>query len=118
LYKKPQKILLLVKFYSGGYNASPLYQLSSQTSSAMVNIDATTPQLQVLKKFIEANSTLNMDNTERFYAKDFKMQTFPKSDETPELTKEGYLQKQRAMVGGVAKAEVRIHLRRPSNYVG
>lgn len=75
----------------------------------MANIDATTPQLTVVKKWIDAHSALNLDHVELLMAKDFKFQTFPKSHKTPEERREHYIEKHKGMATAVTKAHVRIN---------
>ena len=71
----------------------------------MNTIDATTPQLKVVKGLADA---LTLNKGEPILSKDFVLKTFPKSVELPDLTKEEYLQKYGAVLALFAKIEVRI----------
>lgn len=86
--------------------------LTTSTSTTptlrMVNIDATTPQLKVLKELTEAIASGNIKNIEPLLSKDFTFRSFPKTAELPDLTKEGYIQRFGAGSGVFNKIEVRI----------
>lgn len=72
----------------------------------MVNLDATTPQLNVVKVWADAHVSRNLNGAERILSKDFVMQMFPKAAEFPELTKEEYLQKYAVAFALFAEVEV------------
>ena len=74
----------------------------------MVNIDATTPQLKVVKDWIEAHSSLNPENAEPHVSKHFKLQSYPKSAHPPHETREDYFKKHKKMAAATTKAEVRV----------
>lgn len=75
----------------------------------MVNIDATTPQLKVVKTWLEAYNTLNVDHVEPFISKNFVCKTFPKSSLTPDEGKARHLEKFAGIAAICAKTEVCIH---------
>ena len=77
----------------------------------MVNIDASTPQLRVVKKWFEAYASLDVDKPEPLLSKDYKQQTLPKSIGLPDETKEEHLKRFRGMSPSITKLEVRIQYR-------
>jgi hypothetical protein len=72
----------------------------------MTNINPTTPQLKVLKDFVDALETRDIKNAEPLLSKDFTFTTSPKSADLPDLTREEYLQKFGALFAFFAKVEV------------
>ena len=74
----------------------------------MNTINATTPQLKVVKGLANALTSRDLNKVEPILSKDFVLKTFPKSAELPDLTKEEYLQKYGAVLALFAKIEVRI----------
>ena len=72
----------------------------------MVNLDATTPQLKVIERMTNAISSRAPRNAESVISKDYVFGTFPKSDELPDLTKEGYLQMYGVALALFANVEV------------
>lgn len=73
----------------------------------MANIDAATPQLKVIKGFMAAIATRDLQNVEPFLSKDFVMKTFPKTPELPDLAKEEYLKQHGILLALFSKVEVR-----------
>lgn len=73
----------------------------------MVNIEATTPQLRVVKGLADALVSRDLSNAEPILSKDFILKSFPKAAELPDLTKEEYLQKYSAVLALFGKMEVR-----------
>ena len=59
----------------------------------MVNLDATTPQLKVLKQWADAHHSRDLNDAAPIFSKDFTLKMFPKSTVFPDLTREEYLQK-------------------------
>jgi len=78
----------------------------------MANIDATTPQLKVVKDWTDAYFSLDINRVEPFLSKNFKFQTFPKIMDVPEEGKAAHIQRYKWMFGTFEKAEVRIQHRR------
>lgn len=74
----------------------------------MANIDATTPQLKILKEFAEALISRRLTDAEPILSKDFILKTFPKSPEIPDLGKEEYFKGFGAKLALFAKVEVGI----------
>ena len=70
----------------------------------MVNINATTPQLQLVKKWMEGYHSLNMDNVEPYVSKNFKYQAcFHTADEAKGEHSERYGK----VLGSMTNLEVR-----------
>jgi hypothetical protein len=72
-----------------------------------VNINATTPQLEVVKKALEAHNSLDINNVMPFFSKDFIFKTFPKSPDLPDLPRKAYLEKHGKFLSLFTKLEVR-----------
>ena len=72
----------------------------------MVILEATTPQLKVIKDLADSLASRDVKSTVRLLSKDFTLSTFPKVAELPVLTGEGYLQKYGPVLGAFAKIEV------------
>ena len=62
-------------------------------SSTMVNIDANTPQLEAVQRWIDAYLSSDVRKIELLFSKDFKHQMFPKSTGRTEETREVYLKR-------------------------
>ena len=73
----------------------------------MVNIDATTPQLKIIKEVADAIISRDVKKVETLISKDFAFKTFPKIAELPDLTKEEYLPKFEVVFGAFAEIDVR-----------
>jgi len=74
----------------------------------MVVIDASSPQLKVLQKWIDAYVAIDLDEIKAVTSKKYKHQTLPKSIGLPEETKEEYTQRLAVMLPMFTKFEVRI----------
>jgi hypothetical protein len=74
----------------------------------MFNIDATTPQLEAIKKFFDAYSSLDINNVGPLISKNYKFQTFPKIDDLPDETKGGHFERYGTILSLLSKLEVRI----------
>ena len=59
----------------------------------MVNLEATTPQLKVLRQWADAHHSRDLHDAEPIFSKDFALKMFPKAAVFPDLTREEYLQK-------------------------
>jgi len=75
----------------------------------MANIDATTPQLKVVKGFTNAVVSRDLNNVEPILSRDFTMRLFPKVARLPDLTKEEYLQRYGGTLALFANTEVIFH---------
>ena len=62
-------------------------------SSIMVNINANTPQLEAVQRWIDAYLSSDVRKIELLFSKDFKHQMFPKSTGRTEETREVYLKR-------------------------
>lgn len=68
----------------------------------------TSPQLQTIKKFIDAYHALDMSKVEPFISKNYQYCPFPDSADLPKTTKEGHIQMFRGILSAVDKVDVRI----------
>ena len=78
----------------------------------MVNIDASTPQLKLVKEWFSAYASLDAEKLEPLLSKNYKQQTLPESIGLPEETKEEHIKRFREMPSAITKLEVRIQYRR------
>ena len=72
----------------------------------MVNIDPSTPQLAVVKKWLESYASLDTKNTEPLLSKNFQYESFPKSSNIPDQSKETHMKIWGARLSVVNKLEV------------
>lgn len=70
------------------------------------DFNATTPQLEVVKKLFEAYLSLDVHNLEPLISKDFKFQTFPKIDGLPDEEKGGHFERWGPLLSLMTKLEV------------
>lgn len=70
-----------------------------------VDIDATTPQLKLVKNLFEAYQTLDLNNVAKLLSKDYKFQTFPKISEHPDETPDGHVEKYGRLLSMFTKIE-------------
>jgi len=80
----------------------------------MVNVNATTPQLKAVKNYLDAYTSLDVNNVERVLSKNFKFQTFPETTDLPEQAKGAYIERFRRASTLMTKMDVRIR-EPPSN---
>lgn len=78
----------------------------------MANFEASTPQLSVIKKWIDAYTSLDVSKVEPLLAKNYQHQSFPESTDLPDETKGQHIQKWGEILAAAAKLEVRIRCRR------
>ena len=74
----------------------------------MATVDASTPQLKVVQKWIDAYVSLDINNLNTVFSKDYKHQTLPKSMGIPEETKDEYIKRYGGVLPLFTKFEVRI----------
>jgi hypothetical protein len=74
----------------------------------MANFDASTPQLNVIKNWIDATSVLDTGKYDMVLARNFKYQSFPKTVDVPEMTKGKMVQWVAGVFASMTKMEVRI----------
>jgi hypothetical protein len=72
----------------------------------MPSLDASTPQLKALHRFIDAYGTLDMDNVKPLLSTDFHFQTFPEIANLPKEAKEKHIERYRELLAGVKNFEV------------
>lgn len=78
----------------------------------MANFEASTPQLSVIKKWIDAYTSLDISKVEPLLAKNYQHQSFPESTDAPDETKGEHIQKWGQILAAAAKLEVRIRPQR------
>lgn len=78
----------------------------------MVNIEASTPQLEVIKSLFDAWAVLDMNKIGASVSKNFTHQTFPKIADLPEGPRAEYMQKVGGILAMTTKFEVRTQHRR------
>ena len=81
--------------------------LQAETSGMTTTIDPVTPQLKAARKWIDAYITLDINEIDGLFPKDYKHLTLPKSMGLPEETKEEYLQRYGGFLPAFTKFEVR-----------
>ena len=74
----------------------------------MANIDATTPQLQVVKKWLDAYVARDANKIAPVLSKNYKHQTFSQSVGIPDETKEQHIKRYGGLAPSIASFEVRI----------
>jgi len=74
----------------------------------MVELDASTPQLKVVKNWIDAYCTLDMKNVETFISKNFQYQALPETADLPKETGGRHIERYRGLLVAASKLEVRI----------
>ena len=74
----------------------------------MANIDASTPQLKAVKKWLDAHVSRNPNNIDSILSKNFKHRTLPDSIGVLEETKEEHIRRYKGFLPTVTKYDVRI----------
>lgn len=74
----------------------------------MSNFNATTPQLKVVKNFIDAFLSRDIKSVYPLVAKNYTFQTYPKAAERSDETKEAHLQRYGMMLAAITKIEARM----------
>ena len=77
----------------------------------MPSLEATTPQLTAVKNLIDAYRSLDMRNIEPYITKGYTYQTFPKVPGLTDETKEGHVERYKALFSLTTKIEVHIQHR-------
>ena len=72
----------------------------------MVNIDPSTPQLTVVKKWLESYASLDIKNTEPLLSRNFQYESLPRSSNTPDQSKEAHMKIWGARLSVVDRLEV------------
>jgi len=78
----------------------------------MADIDASTPQLKVVKRFLDAYVSLDIKKVDPLMSKDYQYQSLPESIDLPEEAKGGHIQRVGEILALVNKLEVHIQCRR------
>ena len=73
----------------------------------MCSLEATTPQLKVVKDFLDSYGTLSINNAAPYISKNYKFQTLPKVVGRPEEEKGRHPERHEAMLSLLKGAEVR-----------
>jgi len=74
-------------------------------------VDFNTPQSKVVKRLLDAYSSLDMNNAQPLLSKNYQYLPFPENTDLPKQTKEGHLQMWGGMLSSATKFEVRIEHR-------
>ena len=61
----------------------------------MDDFNANTPQLEVVKKWLEAHFNLDVKNAEPLLSRNYQYQAFPESPDLPNETREQYVENRR-----------------------
>ena len=72
----------------------------------MSNSNANTPQVDVAKRWLEAYFGLDIENVKPLLAKNYQFQSFPKSANLSEETREQHIERWREAFGVLTKFEV------------
>ena len=78
----------------------------------MNNLEATTPQLKIIKDFFDAYVALDIKKSEPYMSRDFKFQTFPKIPDLPDETKGEHFERYGTLLSLVTKVGVRTQQRK------
>ena len=73
----------------------------------MINIDATTPQLTLVKGLFDAYLTLDINKIAPFISKNYTFQTLPKIPDLPDEATGGHLERYGALLSLMNGMEVR-----------
>ena len=73
----------------------------------MTNLDDTTPQLKLVKEWLDAYQTLDIKNIKPLTSKNYTYKTFPKTVHPPDETKEAHLERYEPIMASFAKMDVR-----------
>ena len=71
-------------------------------------VEFSTPQSKVVKGFLDAYATLDMNNVEPLLSKNYQYELLPESPDLPVQTKEAHLQTWRGVFSSVKEFKVRI----------
>lgn len=72
----------------------------------MSNLDASTPQLKVVKQWIESYITLDTNNTNPLLSKHFQFESYPRSSDIPDEPKKAHMETWGARLSTINKLEV------------
>lgn len=72
----------------------------------MVNFDASTPQLNVVKQWLESYASLDTKNTNRLLSKNFQYESYPRSSNNPDEPKEAHVKTWGTRLSSMNKLEV------------
>ena len=83
----------------------------------LVNFNATTPQLALVKNFMNAYLTLDVKKISPFISKNFTFQTFPKTPDLPDQAKGEHFEGYETLLSMISKAEVCVQPPRERLYI-
>ena len=72
----------------------------------MSGINPSSPQLALVKKWLESYTSLNIKNVEPLLSKNFQVQRYPRSSDLPDETRESHLEGWEARFSVIEKGEV------------
>ena len=95
---------------------SPQLREYKPHTSRMSSFDASTPQLKVVKQWVDAHASLDTKKIAAVTSKNYHYEVLPEVIGIPKEAKEKHIKRFRESLGAMAKAEVRIQCRAsPSN---
>ena len=74
----------------------------------MVDLDTSTPQLKVLKKYLDAYTSLDLNNVRPLISKYYQYEPLPESPDIAKQGKERHIQEWKEIFSFLNKFEVRI----------
>ena len=77
----------------------------------MFNLDASTPQLNIIKNLLDALTSLNFGETATLFSKNFQYEAFNGVTDLAKLDKESYAGMIQGVSAGVTKFEVSVQQR-------
>ena len=72
----------------------------------MINFEASSPQLSLVKKWLESYISRDTKNTDPLLSKNFQYESYPKSPSTPNQSKEAHLKLWGTGLSSMTKLEV------------
>jgi len=75
----------------------------------MININPSTPQLAIVKKWLESYTSLDTKNTELLLSKDFQYESLPKSSNAPDESKKAHTEIWGERYSSMNKLEITTH---------
>jgi hypothetical protein len=72
----------------------------------MVNFDASTPQLNLVKNWLKSHMSLDTNNTEPLLSENYRHELFPRSPDTPDESKKAHVKTWGTVLSSMNKLEV------------
>ena len=80
----------------------------ANSADPISNLDASTPQLKVVKDFVDAYLIPDINKAVPLASKNFTYQTFPKISDHPDEARVGHFERWGSLLSLLEKAEVRM----------